>query len=77
MQPPTLLLPATFAANHHPSLQLLPLLLLPGRHRLYHQHHGQTHCRPLPKKGNSSTTTSVPTAAQKRLQVQTTWTYLT
>jgi hypothetical protein len=29
------------------------------------------------ERGNSSTTTSGPTAEPKRLQVQTTWTYLT
>ena len=44
------------------------------------QHRGLNHRRTLTKKrGSSSTTTSVPTAAPlgKRLQVQTTWPYLT
>jgi hypothetical protein len=56
MQPSTLLLPAAFATNCRP-LPLSPPLPLPPGHRCLHRHHrGQTHRRPLPKKGNSSST---------------------
>jgi hypothetical protein len=44
-------LPAAFATNCHQSPPLPPLLLPPGYHPLHRQHHGQTHHRPLPKKG--------------------------
>jgi hypothetical protein len=66
MQPSTLLLPATFAANRRPSPRLPPLPLPPGRHRLSH-HRGQTRRRPLPKK---EAKTAAPPAYQRQHQCE-------
>jgi hypothetical protein len=63
-----LLLPAAFAANLHPLLPPPPLPLQlplpPGRHHLHRRHRGQTCLFSIAKeRGNSSSTTSIPTAA--------------
>jgi hypothetical protein len=69
MQLLTLLLPAAFAANHCPSPQPppLPLLMLPGRHRLHHHHYGQTCQRSLPKK---EATAAAPPVYQRQHQCE-------
>jgi hypothetical protein len=61
-----LLMPATFAANHRPSLPLPPLPLPPGRHHLHCHHCGQT-CRcSLPKKEATAAAPPVYQGQQQR-----------
>ncbi len=62
MQPLTLSLPDTFAANRRPPPPLPLQPLPPSCHHRHRHHHGRTHHCPLPKKG----ATAAPPPAYQR-----------